>query len=113
MQSDKALYREYDAKGWPSIDPSSREYCYQPCRFGLHVCGHHPDGMNCLTIANLEVATEAAALDLFARAKAELASTETDADFVVDLQINDEHTDDFMMHRQMLDRLIAMGATNG
>jgi hypothetical protein len=104
------LYSEYAAKGWPSVDPRARDYCYRPCRFGLHVCGHHPDGMNCLTIANVPTRSPADAVALFERAKAELAAPEgEDADFVVDLQLDHDCDRDFMMHRQMLDRLIAMG----
>lgn len=104
-----ALYAEYAAKGWPSIDPRSRDYCYQPCRFGLHVCGHHPDGVNCLTVANIQTLTREEAIALFKRANAELAATEEDADFVVDLQLDYDCEADFMMNRQMLDRLVAMG----
>lgn len=108
-----ALYEEYAAKGWPTINPRSPDYCYQPCRFGLHVCGYHPDGMNCLTIANLPVRNAAEARALFDRAKAELAAADgEDADFVVDLQIDHDHEEDFMMNRQMLNRLLAMQEPN-
>ncbi len=104
-----ALYEEYAAKGWPTIDPRSPDYCYQPCRFGLHVCGHHPDGMNCLTVANVPTPDAATARALFDRAKAELSAVDgDDADFVVDLQIDHDHDEDFMMNRQMLARLLAM-----
>ncbi len=100
------LEREYRAKGWPVVNPYSRDYCYRPCRFGLHVCGHHPDGMNCMTIANFPTRTAAEAVALFEAAKAELAEPEgEDGDFVVDLQIDHDCECDFMLNRQMLARL--------
>ncbi len=105
----RELEREYLAKGWPSINPFSRDYCYTPCRFGLHVRGHHPGGMNCLTIANFPTRTAAEAEALFEAAKAELAEPEgKDADFVVDLQLDHDCERDFMMNRQMLSRLEAI-----
>lgn len=100
----------YAARGWPIVDPWSTNHCYQPCRFGLHVCGEHPDGINALTILNVPVATAALARDLFDRARAELAAEPGQPfDFVVDLQIDHDCDQDFRMNRQMLDRLIAMG----
>ena len=104
-----ALNAEYAAKGWPLIDPRSREYCYQPCTNGLHVCGFHPDGNNFLTIANVRARSADEARALFDRAKAELATHEgEDADFVIDLQMDGECSDDFRMNRQMLDRLTSL-----
>lgn len=101
---------EYAAKGWPLIDPRSSGYCYQPCVNGLHVCGFHPDGNNFLTIANIKVRSPAEARVLFERAKAELGEPAgSDGDYVVDLQMEGDCCEDFMMNRQMLDRLIAMG----
>jgi hypothetical protein len=117
--TDSAIDADYAAKGWPSIDPKSKDYCYQPCRFGVHVCGEHPDGENCMTVANITVQTEAEARALFERAKTELAepTAQDDSDFVVDLQIDDDCSEDFLMNRQMLARLLAMGeefrATHG
>lgn len=100
------LHKEYVAKGWPPIDPRKPDYCYQPCRFGLHVCGEHPDGMNCLTVANFPTRGSASARELFDRAKAEVAVADgEDGDFVVDLMLNSECEEDFTMNRQMLDRL--------
>lgn len=105
-QMENALEQEYRAKDWPVVNPYSRDYCYQPCRYGVHVCGHHPDGMNCLTIANFPTQTREQAEALFEAAKAECAEPEgEDADFVVDLQLDHDCERDFMMNRQMLERL--------
>lgn len=108
------IYAEYDAKGWPSIDPRSPRYCYQPCWTGVHVCGQHPDGDNCLTALNLPTRGTAEAVALFERAKAELAEAEDgESDFIVDLVINGDIDRDFRMNRQMLDRLKALSAAPG
>lgn len=107
-----SLNVEYAAKGWPSIDPRRSDYCYRPCENGLHVCGFHPDGNNFLTIANVCTVTAAEARRLFDQAKTDLGLAKgEDGDFVIDLQINGECSEDFMMNRQMLGRLIAMGAS--
>lgn len=100
------LNAEYAAKGWPTIDHRKADYCYQPCRFGLHVCGEHPDGMNFLTVANFPTRGSASARELFDRAKAEFAVADgEDGDLVVDLMLNSDCEEDFTMNRQMLDRL--------
>lgn len=105
------LNREYAAKGWPSIDPRSRDYCYQPCANGLHVCGIHPDEINFLTVANFATPDADSARHLFERAKAECAVSGDEAeDLVVDLQQDDECCEDFCMSRQMLARLGALAA---
>ncbi|WP_295228028.1 hypothetical protein [uncultured Brevundimonas sp.] len=105
------LNAEYAAKGWPLIDPRSPDYCYQPCENGLHVCGFHPDGNNFLTIANVRVRSADEARALFDRAKAELATPEgDDGDFVIDLQMDGECSEDFQMNRQMLDRLMSLAS---
>lgn len=104
---------EYAAKGWPLIDPRRSDYCYRPCQNGLHVCGFHPDGNNFLTIANVAVRSADEARTLFIRAKEELGLPEGEVgDFVIDLQLDGDCDEDFQMNRQMLDRLIAMGATH-
>lgn len=103
------LDAEYRAKGWSTIDPRKRDYCYQPCRFGIHVCGHHPDGQNCMTILNIPTRTFAEAEALFQTAMADLAEPAgQEADYVVDLQNNYDCERDFMMNRQMIDRLRAL-----
>lgn len=105
------VYAEYAAKGWPSIDPSSPDYCYRPCKTGVHVCGQHPDGDNCMTVLNLPAPSPAEAIALFSKAKAELAEAENaDTDFIVDLMINGDCDCDFPMNRQMLERLRALAA---
>lgn len=105
------IYAEYDAEGWPSIDPRSPDYCYQTCVTGVHVCGHHPDGMNCLTIANFPRRTAREARALFEAAKAECAVTAGEPDdFIVDLMIGGDIAEDFPMSRQMLTRLSALAA---
>jgi hypothetical protein len=104
-----ALYEEYAARGWPSIDPRSRDYCYQPCRFGLHVCGEHPDGTNCMSVANFPTKDAATARALFEAAKADLSEPDKDeSDFVVDLMVDHDTPEDFRMNRQMLARLSAL-----
>lgn len=108
------LHAEYEAKGWPSIDPRSPRYCYQPCGTGVHVCGQHPDGDNCLTVLNLPARGTAEAVALFDRAKAELAEPDdVESDFIVDLMINGDCDRDFRMNRQMLDRLVSLQAEQG
>lgn len=103
------LDTEYRAKGWPTIDPRKSDYCYQPCENGLHVCGFHPDGDNFLTIANVRVRSADEARALFDRAKNELSTPDGEGgDFVIDLQMDGECSEDFMMNRQMLDRLKAL-----
>lgn len=89
--TDSAIHADYAAKSWPSIDPKSNDHCYQPCRFGVHVCGQHPDEENCMTVANIPLRDEAEARALFERAKADLAdpTAQSDADYIVDLQIDD------------------------
>ncbi|MHC3128153.1 hypothetical protein OB03_13110 [Brevundimonas sp. GN22] len=102
------LYAEYDAKGWPSIDPRSANYCYRPCFNGIHVCGVHPDGDNCLTVLNLPL-EHGAARSLFDAAKAELSEPDKDeSDFIVDLCVDGDINEDFRMNRQMLGRLRSM-----
>lgn len=108
------LDAEYRAKGWPTIDPRSPDYCYQPCETGLHVCGLHPDGKNFLTIANFPAATEEGARALFERARSELSTPlGEEGDFVIDLQIDGSCGEDFWMTRQMLDRLAALAKAKG
>lgn len=108
------IYAEYSAKGWPSIDPRSPDYCYQPCRIGLHVCGQHPDGDNCLTVLNLPTRNKSEAVDLFERAKADLAEPDkSESDFIVDLVIDGDIDRDFRMNRQMLDRLKSIAQIKG
>lgn len=97
---------------WPSIDPRSPNYCYQPCENGLHVCGFHPDGMNFLTVANLPAADAEAAEVLFEWARAECSVVDGEPhDLVVDLQQNGDCTGDFGMSRQMLERLLDLGTS--
>lgn len=104
------LDREYRAKGWPTIDPRKADYCYQPCENGLHVCGFHPDDVNCLTVATVVTADAASAKVLFEAAKAECASAEGEPDdFIVDLMTDGDCEADFPMARQMLARLQAFG----
>lgn len=104
-----ALDNDMAAKGWPSVNPNSPDYCYQPCTNGLHVCGIHPDESNFLTVCNLPTATPRAARDLFERARLECAATEGEpCDLVVDLQQRGDCSEDFPMTRQMLDRLRAL-----
>lgn len=94
-----------------STDGYSPDYCYTPCDNGLHVCGHHPDGVNCLTVVNLPTPDAAEARVLFDVAKAECGATPDEPDdYVVDLQQNDDLVDDFFMSRQMLPRLIGIWA---
>lgn len=104
---------EYAEKGWPSIDPRSSGYCYQPCDTGIHVCGFHPDGNNFLTIANFKASSAAEARAWFEKAKADLSGTREDGDFVIDLQVDSCVEDDFYMSRQMLDRLAAITRADG
>lgn len=101
---------EYAAKGWPLIDPRASGYCYQPCDTGVHVCGFHPDGNNFLTIANFKARSAEQAREIFETAKADLAGTKEDGDFVIDLQIDGSVEGDFYMSRQMLDRLASIHA---
>lgn len=101
------LHAEYVAKGWPTVDHRKPDYCYQPCRTGLHVCGKHPDGMNALSVANFPTRGVRSARELFERAKAECAVPEgDDGDLVVDLMIDHDCDEDFSMNRQMLARLV-------
>lgn len=100
------LHREYVAKGWPTVDHRKPDFCYRPCRFGLHVCGEHPDGINALTVANFPTRDEDSALAFFEAARAELAEPEgSDSDLVVDLMTDHDCEETFSMNRQMLDRL--------
>lgn len=97
---------EYEAKGWPSIDPYSQDYCYQPCLYGVHVCGPHPDGINCLSEANFPALNEKGARALFAKARAEFEARDGEPDdLIVDLMIDGDILEDFPMSRQMLGRL--------
>lgn len=106
------IYAEYDAKGWPSIDPRRADYCYQPCNLGVHVCGQHPDGDNCLTAANYPRRSVSAARSLFDLAKAECAIAPGEPrDLVVDLMVDGDIVDDFLMSRQMLERLTALAGS--
>lgn len=104
--ADRFHAAEYAAKGWPSIDPRSPAYCYQPCENGLHVCGLHPDENNFLTIDNFPTAEAESARALFNQARMECCSEKGEPyDFVVDLQQDDDCCEDFTMNRQMLWRL--------
>lgn len=90
------------------------DYCYQPCRHGLHVCGQHPDGDNFLTIVNLPVMFAADSQALFDAAKALFATTTGEPqELVVDRQTDFDTHEDFPMSRQMLDRLVRFWATGG
>ena len=86
------------------------DYCYDPCRQGLHVCGHHPDGVNCLTVVNLPVRTEREARALFEAAKQFACAEGEPDDYVIDFQIDWSVEEDFLMSRQMLDPLIRLWA---
>ena len=99
------LDREYAAKGWPTINPFRRDYCYQPVETGVHVCDQHPDGDNAMTAANIATSSAESAGELFERAKAELAATADEPhDLIVDLMIGGDIAEDFAMTRQMLVR---------
>lgn len=81
---------------------------YQPCHLGIHVCGISRDEDNPITVANFPTRTAAEARRLFAAAKAECeAGGDEPGDFVIDLNVglNEMQVEDFMMSRQMLDRL--------
>lgn len=110
-QTEAELNAIYAANGWPSVDHRSPDYCYQPCRTGLHVCGVHPDGENAMTVLNLPTRTADEARGLFERARIEVGEARGQkADYVVDLMINRDCDEDFGMNRQMLERLKALAA---
>lgn len=81
---------------------------YNPCRFGLHVCGVDEEANLFTTEANFHTGNEAAARVMFERAKAECACPEEESTLVVDLMIDDDIVEDFWMSRQMLGRLAAL-----
>lgn len=96
----------------PAWDPAwlaqmKREY--HPCDLGLHVCGVIEDehGDRPLTVANLPAADEASARALFAALRPEFE--DPDGELLVDLNLGaaDHVAEQFGMHRQMLDRLLA------
>lgn len=91
-------------------DPRRSDYCYAPCENGLHVCGRHPDGVNCLTVVNLPVGTEHEARALFEAAKQFACADGEPDDYVVDFQLDWSVEEDFLMSRQMLDPLIRLWA---
>lgn len=83
------------------------DHCYEPCDNGIHIVGEHPDGVNCFTVANLSTQTAQEARALWDAVKAECEITEGEPhDLVVDLMMDTYHEDDFLITRQMLDRLI-------
>lgn len=88
------------------LHPDRDDYCYRPCRHGLHVCGIHPDGVNCMTVANFPVRSAAAAKAPFEEAKQRFASRDDEPDdLVVDLQRDWDCEEDFVISRQMLQPL--------
>ena len=99
-------YVRYSGNPGMEVNDGPR-HCYQPCETGLHVVGQHPDGVNCYTVANLTMRNPDAARGLWeaARVAYEVAEGEPH-DLVVDLMQNTHHTDDFLMTRQMLARLL-------
>lgn len=98
-----------------SDNPRSRDYCYTPCDTGLHACAYHPDGRNCLTLANMPCPSPEMARQVFEAAKAELSCAKGEGDdLVIDLNIDLNGPggveDDFYMSRQMLPRLARLWA---
>jgi hypothetical protein len=85
---------------------------YHPCNVGVHLCGQieDADGERPLTLGNFACRSHDHARAFWEAAKAEFATE--DGDVCVDLNLGGRwgcnHTDDFMMWRQMIPRLAAL-----
>jgi hypothetical protein len=94
---------------WPSTDPWSPDYCYRPRKNGLHVCGEHPDGVNCMTVANFPARSAAEAQAMFEQARSECAALPDEPhDLIVDLNRDWDCETDFPITRQALAKLQAL-----
>ena len=80
---------------------------YEPCEYGLHLCGFYDDGEGGQPYTALNIIADDAdqARAMFEAAKAEAGDTEADPDFVCDLMLGGDAVEDFSTNRQMVQRL--------
>jgi hypothetical protein len=78
---------------------------YRPSFPGVHLCGADNEENRFFTILDAPFADDEATLEAWQAVKAECEVTKDAADFTVDLNDGDGHTDDFWSNRQMLPRI--------
>lgn len=93
--SDAAIYRDKDGNS-----------NYNPCSCGVHLCGQTDDGKQPTTMQNYPAATEDEARQMWLVARVFAECEEDEADFIVDLMIDDEVQFDFWSNRQIWPRAI-------